>query len=141
MSRAPNSKNDIIWTDNANEVPPAEISNRTSSIHVWAGVCSKGKTELVFIEDSLTAKKYIEILESKLLPKMNELYKKKQWSFMQDNAPPHTANKTQIWLANNVPFFWDKYRLPAKSPDLNPIENLWSIVEEKIDHAKLNSKI
>ena len=49
--------------------------------------------------------------------------------FMQDNAPAHRAFVTRDWLrTNNVQVFgpW-----PAKSPAMNPIENLWAQVQVK----------
>ena len=49
---------------------------------------------------------------------------------MQDNATPHRAHTTRAFLqANNVNVFgpW-----PAKSPDMNHIEDLWSQMETAI---------
>ena len=51
-------------------------------------------------------------------------------AFMHDNAPEHRANATRGWLAaNNIPVFgpW-----PARSPDMNPIDNLWAQLETAI---------
>jgi hypothetical protein len=47
----------------------------------------------------------------------------------------YTAHRVKAWMADNqVPL------MDWPSPDLNPIENLWSILDQKCCHRRVNSK-
>ena len=51
----------------------------------------------------------------------------KPWIFQQDNV--HTSKSTKTWMEeNNVAILF----LPARSPDLNPIENVWCSMVQNI---------
>ena len=56
----------------------------------------------------------------------------KQMTLVQDGAPAHTAKATQAWWGKNLPNFVAKTEWPANSPDLNPVENLWSIMDSEV---------
>ena len=73
----------------------------------------------------MNAEKYIEILKQNLLPIYDENY-----IFQQDNDPKHTAFKTSLFLIDNniKTLIWC-----PNSPDLNPIENIWSLLKNLLE--------
>ncbi len=64
-----------------------------------------------------------------MLPSAEQLFKDADFIFQQDLAPAHTAKSTKSWLNDHGVGVLD---WPANLPDLNPIENLWSIVKRKM---------
>ena len=80
------------------------------------------------------------ILKLKLLPLIkvhgkNKLDKK--ILFQQDNAPCHTSFKLCKFFSDNdvEVMFW-----PPNSPDLNPIENVWSLLKRNIGKIYVRNK-
>ena len=57
---------------------------------------------------------------------------KRRFTFQQDGAPAHTSKHAQDWCLQNLPSFINKDDWPGNSPNLNPMENLFSILNEKV---------
>ena len=55
---------------------------------MWAGISSRGATNVVVFTGTLTATRYIDILEAVLVPFLEEVYPNGH-RFQQDNDPKH----------------------------------------------------
>ena len=53
---------------------------------------------------------------------------------MEDGAPCHSARETQNWLRQNG---INKLPWSSQSPDMNPIENLWGILDRNLRKKKI----
>ena len=93
----------------------------------------------------MTADYYINnILEKEVKPvlhrkNVNEATDKRKlfrsnrhMTFVQDGAPAHAAKATKHGAKKKLPNFIEKTCRPPNSPDINPVENLWSIMDEVV---------
>ncbi len=71
-----------------------------------------------------------------MLPSAYKLYGDADFIFQQDLSPAHTAKGTKSWFNDHGVTVLD---WPANSADLNPIENLRSIVKKKMRDTRLNN--
>lgn len=95
-------------------------------IMVWGGIGFHCRTPLVRIAGTLSSQRYVsKALEPVVLPYIQRL---PSAIFQQDNARPHVARNVQEF------FFTHQIELrhwPACSPDLSPIENVWSMLAQR----------
>ncbi|KAK7576331.1 hypothetical protein V9T40_001250 [Parthenolecanium corni] len=104
---------------------------------VWGCMAAKGVGNLEFIEGNMTAQMYIDILRTNLKSSARKLGLQNSFRFQQDNDPKHTAHISREFLRINAP---RQLVTPPQSPDMNPIENLWSLLEVAIRKRKISNK-
>jgi hypothetical protein len=104
------------------------------SVLAWGCITSSGVRELIRIKGIMDSDKYIEVLSNGLLRTMEKFgLNTENVIFMQDNDPKYTSKKTKEWLKINK---INCLEWKPQSPDMNPIENLWDIIDRRLGKKK-----
>jgi len=104
---------------------------------VWGCFSGKGRGAIWFMPKNTTINGavYLSILQDKLIPHMNILNCE---VFQHDCAPCHRTGTVSRWLESQGVEVLGPW--PGSSPDLNPIENLWVIMKQKVSQTNPTSE-
>ncbi|GFT53631.1 transposable element Tc1 transposase [Trichonephila clavipes] len=112
-----------VWRRTGQRSDPAFIVERHTAISqgvtVWGAISWDTRSSLVVLQGTLTARRYVDdILTPIVLPMLSS---RPGAIYQQDNARPHTARLSQQCLQG-----YDVLPWPVRSPDLSPIEHVWT---------------
>lgn len=131
----------MVWRKKNAEMLPQNlvptVKHSGGSLMVWGCMSAAGVGKLHFIEGTMDHKMYINILKENLNVSAEKLGLQGNYIFQQDNDPKHTALNTRLWLLYNTP---KQLNTPPQSPDINPIEHLWKVLEENIRRRHISNK-
>lgn len=103
------------------------------SVACWGWISLEGPGTIHRICGHLNQGKYRRLLQNHMLLYTRERYPDEIIPFVQDNSPIHTTRPIQNWFAERQDI--ELIHWPRRSPDLNPIENVWACLKK---HMKKN---
>jgi transposase len=115
-----------VWQDDHG--PAAQIlgkGERNTATWVFGAISMTGLSKLITVQPHFNSAGYCEAVEQAIL----QSSRPHNYVLYHDRYPAHTSKQTQTWMdQHNL----QTVVLPPKSPDLNPIENVWGIISREI---------
>jgi len=145
----------VIWTDEkifclypqskkmkvkllADESPEVyglpQVQQGGGHIMIWGAIGISGQIHHATLHGKIDSKTFSKFLRNEALPAIKAKHPTR-WILQQDNAPPHKGETLDVIEEEKI----ETVTWPAKSPDLNPIEQVWGWMAKEVDHKSFKN--
>ena len=104
---------------------------------IWGGISGQVPTEARIFDENLDGQTYCGVLNHELKRSIVKLPDKGKTIYQQDLTPWHTSKMVKAKMKKTKLKILD---WPAKNPNLNPIEFVWSILDKKLITTSIYNK-
>jgi hypothetical protein len=111
------------------------VKHGGGKIQIWGIFSYWGAGPLYRVKGIMDGEQYRQILIHHMAPHVKDLEGKTgiEIIFQHDNDPKHTCNKVKNYLNNKQ---MRVLKWVSQSPDINPIENGWHLLKNRIAHRQ-----
>lgn len=126
-----------MWQAPNSRTPTRPAVRHPVKVMVWGMFYYYDTGRLHVCEGNMNKERYLGVLRTCMKPQLDDWFGEDDCIFMQDRAPCHTAKIVSAYLRElNIRVLdW-----PGNSPDLNPIENLWAILKNRLKKHTITTK-
>src|SRR5579871_1754444 len=126
-----------VWRQRG-EIIKSPTVKHSIKVYIYGCFSEEGFRNIYCFTDNLNAELLYTIYKTTLLPSARKFFGRDNhsWFLQEDNDPKHISGKAESWRDEHQV---KRISWPAQSPDLNPIENVWTVLKANISNYKPTS--
>lgn len=101
------------------QTPKVRVTGKRAGVAATSAISNRGHLLFRLLDKRIASQEVIDFLNQML-----RHHPSRHLVVVMDQAPPHTSNKTKLWIASQRRLH--VFHLPKYSPDWNPDEKVWN---------------